>query len=843
MLSHLYYKYLSHRLALPDAIALAIELQAAGLTAHGDMLLAYACRLEGNHVLHKTNPWTAGSCYIAPLPPPGRMKDGDVWFDTVELAPHVRSRDIWLPLFPVYRWQYTGFIQASHYAFSSRNFHRRHTQEFACDDQTEREEDTSFVLGLSVLEIAVYCHWFQKSPFFSAEINATSYIRQLSSTQIILAGIPPQWELQEFYLHTDLSAEVIDPKWQSIPFHTTAMTVESLPNQYLPIQGAAFATTPNIDLMRNDNQRGCFPLGLTIPGLPPRPLPLVPTPLCENQRRLANAFQEYLCSNYSENAVVQLIQVLKTCELSTYACCVQLFFANTSPSHKAFEKVSRLFSAGTTFIGFYPPEVEAQENDIWFDLTELSPFLLHKGAWYPLKPVYWWQFACYISCTSNIPNSLPSETTGHLANASPSIQILPDLAWDTPVDQITLPEAIAYAKWFGKKVFDPLTGPDKDSPFSSLLRPGWRLWSTVSFNKEPISTAMAFDQINRKLTYDQVIRISSDSTHLASKWLFNPLQRHEKITFATTINQNELDKPTANSPFEFAPRPLPPDSSYGQNASLQLGLAYTEYLRDRSDIIKTEHLCTLLATSGFELYDELICQYIQARSPQHPIKSDFNPWSAADCYLGSYPPNSAERDTVWFDIVELTPSIFSGQRWIPLKPVYTWQFIAFLHCSQYTINSDWDYMYRIDSLDDKTELLKSLNHITEPLSPVVNIQLAEACAYARWFNKQLFDPFLISDPTTAKYLPNPDLKFLTDLFPSPSEYDTLIFDNSNQQLLSEEDVMSEDLHESQLSIYHCYERHDAVFATCPDTVSGQLIPLDFELEKMKTIALRNQVIR
>lgn len=842
MLSHLYYKYLTHRLALPDAIALAIELQAAGLIAHGDMLLAYACRLEGNHVLQKTNPWTTGSCYIAPLPPSGRLKDDDVWFDTVELTPHVRSQDLWLPLFPVYRWQYAGFIQASHFAVSSKNFLQHPSQESTRSNQS-REEDTLFVMGLSVPEIAVYCHWFQKSPFTSAEINATSYIRQFSSTQIVLAGIPPQWELQGSYLRINISADSTDLNWQSIPLHTTATAVGSPPNQYLPIHGAAFATTPNADLIRSNDQRDCPPLGLKIPCMPPRPLPLIPAPLRENQRRLSNAFKDYLSSNFSDTAVANLIHVLQACELPVYACCVQLFFANKHPSRKSFERASRLFSAGTTFIGFYPPEVEIQENDVWFDLTELSPFLLHKGAWYPLKPVYWWQFACYISCTSNAPNSLPPETTGNLADASPSIQTLPDLACDTPVDQITLPEAIAYAKWFGKKVFDPLTGPDKNSPFSTLLRPGWRLWSTVSINREPVNAAMAFDQISRKLTYDQITGISSDSTNLPAKWLFNPLQRHEKITFATAINQNKLDKPTANSSCLFAPRPLPPDRSHGQNASLQLGLAYAEYLRDHADKLKAEHLCAQLTTRGFEPYSKLICQYIQAGSPQHPIKSDFNPWSAADCYLGSYPPSSAERDTVWFDIVELTPSVFSGQRWIPLKPVYTWQFIAFLHCSKYIINSDRDCKYRIDSLDNKTELLKSLSHITEPLSPVVNIQLAEACAYARWFNKQLFDPFLISDPSTAKYLPDPGLKFLTDLFPSPSEYDSLIFDNSNKQLLSEQDAMSGDLHESQLSIYHCYERHDAVFATCPDTVSGRLIPIDFELEKMKTIALCNQVLR
>lgn len=843
MLSHLFYKYLTYKFALPDAIALAIELQSAGLTAHGNMLLAYACRPEGNHVLLDTNPWTNGSCYIAPLPPVGRLKNEDIWFDTVEISAHVRFQDFWLPLFPVYSWQYMGFIQTSHYAMASKNFFQYNKNNDSYSNLPDDYNGTDFVFGLSAVEIAIYCHWFQKSPFVPTGLSTPQYTPQLASAKVVLAGIPPHWESHRHYLQIDLSGENIDYQWQLIPLHTALSTHNSIQTQYLPINHTAFATTPDTDLLHGYTNRLLFPLGLEVHSTAPRPLPLIRTSLQENQYRLSNAFKEYLSSNFAEPAVNNLVRALNICELQTYASCLQIFFTNIGSVSKIHETASRLFSAGTTFIGFYPPEKEAQDNDVWFDLTELSPFLLHEGAWFPLKPVYWWQFACFVSCTADTQDPLSPETTGHTNDAARSSRILPDLACNTPVDRITLPEAIAYAKWFGKKVFDPLTGPDKDSPFSALLRPGWRLWSPVEINKQTAGVAMAFDQINRKLSYDEVFDVYADTINPPVQCLFDPLQFHEKITFATTVNQTDINHSAGKSLIQFAPRPAHPNVINEQNISLRLSLAHSNYLKDRSDRSCVEHLCAMLENAGLREYSELIWQYQQAGSPHLPMKAKSNPWTTASCYLGSYPPKVAESETIWFDVVELTPSVFSGKLWIPLRPVYTWQFIAFLHCCEYATYYEWDCEYRTNSMDNKTKLLKSLSLISDPLSPVVNLQTAEACAYARWFHKQLFDPFLFSDSTAEKYMPNPALKYLTDIFPSSTAYGTLIFDDFNNQLLSEEDITNADLQPSQLSIFQCYEPHDAVFATCPDIFTGELISLNLELEKAKSIALLNQAAR
>ncbi len=844
MLSYLFYKYITHKFALPDAIALAIELQSAGLAVQGDMLLAYACRLEGNHVLLTTNPWTNGSCYVAPLPPFGRLQNGDVWFDTVELTPHVRFQDLWLPLFPVYRWQYMGFVQASHYAVSSKNFsHCNKHDDINHYNLSDGNRETGFVLGLSALEIATYCHWFQKSPYCPAETTHAYYAQQLASTKIVLAGIPPQWELQGFYLRIDLSAENIVPQWQSIPMDTTSSIHTTKQNQYLPIYETTFATSPDADLMRSSNNRGRFPLDLTIPNNSPRPVPLIPAPLQDNQRSLSSAFKEYLSSNFSEPAVKRLICALTICGFHTYVSCLKIFFTSIGPSIKPFEKANRLFSAGTTFIGFYPPENQAHDNDAWFDLTELSPFLLSDGIWYPLKPVYWWQFACFKSCTSDTQNSSPLDIAGHVTEPSQWLQALPDLAGDTPVDRIMLPEAIAYAKWFGKKVFDPLTGPDKNAPFSTLLRPGWRLWSAVNFDEQSSSLAMAFDQFNRKLNYDDVFDTSSDTILPSAKWLFHPLLRHEKITFATTIHHNKLDNQKVNSLSRSAPRQIHANVHDEQNSSLGLANAFTDYLRDRSNNIHARNLCALLAINGFEAYGRLVGEYLRAGSPQLPVKTQNNPWSAADCYLGHYPPSEAENETVWFDVVELSPLVYLEQRWIPFKPVYTWQFIAFLHCCKYTIYDEWECKYRIEGMDNKLELLESLNLVQDPLSPAISIPIEDARAYARWFNKQLYDPFLTPDSIPERYSLDPSFKYLTDIFPSLPVYGSLIFDSSSKQFLSQEDIISADLQPSELSVYSCYEPHDAIFATCPDVVTGKLIPLDFELEKIKSIALLNQADR
>lgn len=843
MLSHLFYKYLTHKFALPDAIALAIELQSAGLTAHGNMLLTYACRPEGNHVLLDTNPWTNGSCYIAPLPPVGKLKNEDIWFDTVELTAHVRSQDFWSPLFPVYKWQYMGFVQTCHYAMASKNFFQHNKNNNACTNLPEDYNDTDFVFGLSVIEMATYCHWFQKSPFVPAGVSTPQYSPQLASTKVVLAGIPPDWESQRHYLQIDLASENTDSKWQSIPLHTVLSTHNSIQTQYLPIHNTTFATTPDNDLLHCCTNRLHFPLELEVHSTAPRPFPFIRTSLQENQHRLSNAFKEYLRSNFAEPAVDDLVRALTSCELQTYASCLQIFFTNIGSGNKIHETASRLFSAGTTFIGFYPPEKEAQDNDVWFDLTELSPFLLHKGAWFPLKPVYWWQFACFASCTSDTQDFLFPKTTGQTIDPARASRILPDLACNTPVDCITLPEAIAYAKWFGKKVFDPLTGPDKDSPFSALLRPGWRLWSPVDFDKQPAGKAMAFDQINRKLSYDEIFDTYSATINPPFQCLFDPLQHHEKITFATTFNQPEIN-PSAGKPLlQFAPRPVHPNVIDEQNISLRLSLALSNYLKNRFDRLCAENLCAILENAGLREYSELIWQYQQAGSPHLPMKAQKNPWTTANCYLGPYPPKAAEPETIWFDVVELSPSVFSGKRWIPLSPVYTWQFIAFLHCCEYATYNEWDCEYRISSMDNKAKLLKSLSLVSDPLSPVVNLQTAEACAYARWFHKQLYDPFLFFDSTAEKYIPNPALKYLTDIFPSSEAYGTLIFDNYNNQLLSEEDTTNADLQPSQLSIFQCYEPHDAVFATCPDVFTGGLIPLNLELEKVKSIALFNQAAR
>lgn len=846
MLSNLFSKYLTHKFALPDAIALALELQSTGLKAQGDLLLAYACRLEGNHVLLQANPWTNGRCYIAPLPPIGRLKDEDIWFDTVELSPYLRFKDYWLPLFPVYRWQYEGFVEASNYATASRNIHQPSSEHGDYSNFDSKETDLAFILGLSALEIVVYCHWFQKSPFVPPAEGKQFFTRQLTSTKIILAVIPPQWENQGRYFSIDLSSEMMIPSWLSIPIHTSTSSDRSFQNQYLPIHNAAFATMPDADLMQSSTNRISFPMRLTISEVAPRPLPLISRSMEVNQRLLSESFQAYLASNFSLPTVDALVNALAICNLHTYACCLQIFFADKGKGGKIFEVANRLFSSGTTFISFTPPTDEAKDNDAWFDLTELSPYIMHAGTWYPLKPVYWWQYQTYISCSSHTKDIVPSASSRQADKTYP-LQQSPSLPCDTPIDRITLPEAIAYAAWFGKAIFDPLTGPDKNAPFSTLLQPGWRLWSAVNFDEQQCNQAMAFDQSSRRLTYELLTNLAptppASAVGTSAQVLFHPAQRHEKITFATAISNKLISKPPNYSFPQFAPRPIPQNLANDKNISLQLGLAFCDYLRNLTDRSTTEQLCSMLEIAGFEKYSRLLHQYAVTDFPALPIKAKENPWTAAHCYLGSSPPDKPGKDCVWFDIIELAPAVFSGQRWIPLQPVYNWQFIGFLHCCEYEIYDGGNYQYCFYNFDDKPKLLKSLSHVFDPLSPVINIKLDEACAYARWFHKQLFDPFMFTNSITEAQLPDTSLRYLTDIFPAFPTYGTMRFDISNNQLLSDEEILSADLHPSQISIYHCYQPHDVVFATCPDIVTGRLIPLNFEEEKAKKIGLRNQVIR
>lgn len=66
--------------------------------------------------LKNENPWTSGKLFIGQLPPLSPNAE-DVWFDPLELMPHLFLSDPdeefetgWYPIHPVTVWQYVGFL-------------------------------------------------------------------------------------------------------------------------------------------------------------------------------------------------------------------------------------------------------------------------------------------------------------------------------------------------------------------------------------------------------------------------------------------------------------------------------------------------------------------------------------------------------------------------------------------------------------------------------------------------------------------------------------------------------------------------------------------------------------
>jgi hypothetical protein len=99
-------------------------------------------------------------------------------------------------------------------------------------------------------------------------------------------------------------------------------------------------------------------------------------------------------------------------------------------------------------------------------------------------------------------------------------------------------------------------------------------------------------------------------------------------------------------------------------------------------------------------------------------------------FVGIIPPDDPQLGWIWFDIITLTPFVFSNnladwseesKGWYALHPVYSWQYDAFIKFAK------WNSSYPISTID--------ISSSTEGY--ITNIRQIMAMACANWFGFEL----------------------------------------------------------------------------------------------------------
>lgn len=181
--------------------------------------------------------------------------------------------------------------------------------------------------------------------------------------------------------------------------------------------------------------------------------------------------------------------------------------------------------------------------------------------------------------------------------------------------------------------------------------------------------------------------------------------------------------------------------------------AFSAYLRDRRNDEARGMLAATLEGHGYRLEARLLERW-GGELTETEVDLEGSPWSGRRAWVGSVLPPRPRAGDIWLDTCELTPMLLLPRKldadpseyapgvlerltpfvaWLALRPVATWQFVAFLDLAR-TVSRQVQIPPRVEPLDAERILAGR-----DDDAPVTSVMPEEARLYATWFGKGMPD--------------------------------------------------------------------------------------------------------
>lgn len=260
----------------------------------------------------------------------------------------------------------------------------------------------------------------------------------------------------------------------------------------------------------------------------PKALETLLKKLKSEQRGLHMDFEQYVREGYAPVTLIKVIESLEKAGLSNHALVLSSFL-NGSP-------LPNPWTTGELTVDFAPPH-EPEEDDVWFDLADLSPQVfvpepedwhdLMRG-WFPLCPVYGWQFRTFLL--------LMEYELAEVSDLGTSAEGIPIFDLDAlegqnlmlPVTDVMGDAGAAYCAWFQKGLLGDrlLSGREHlpDELLQNAMPQDFRIWQYGGIDKY-ISLDLASADFDPK-----------DFEHVEAQGVFSRFEKDKSTGFATWVS-------------------------------------------------------------------------------------------------------------------------------------------------------------------------------------------------------------------------------------------------------------------------------------------------------------------